>query len=145
MRGFSWLLASFVLGAILGCGETPSNLTVKPAPTGGALVRLPGNHGFVAIKTENPNAAQGSKGKNRPTSIVAYFYQPDGQTLMSPAPADVVFKLGDNDSTKAVTLTPDSKDPNRFASAPGPYSRGIQGKIQAKINGESIEESFSSL
>lgn len=113
-------------------------------PAGGSLVRLPRDRGFVALKTESPASSKISRGKNRPLSVVAYFYQTDGTTPMSPAPTDVVFKVGNGADAKPVTLTPDASDPNRFVSTPGIYPRGLQGTIQAKVNGESVEEIFSS-
>jgi hypothetical protein len=145
MRRIPRVLASFALSVTFGCGEQASNLHLTPPPSGGAMVRLPGNRGFVAIKTESPVATRGVKTKNRAASIVAFFYQIDGVTPMTPAPTDVIFKLGVNGDATPVALSPDSKDANRFASSPGPYSRGIQGTVHAKIDGEDVEESFSSL
>ncbi|MHC5538139.1 hypothetical protein ACYOEI_07915 [Singulisphaera rosea] len=145
MRAISSSLLPVVLIATLGCGPNPSNLNLKPPPNGGAMVRLPRDRGYVAIKTENPSPTQGPKLKNRPVSIVAYFYRNDASTPMTPAPTDVVFKIGTTEKAKSVTLAPDAKDPNRFVSEPGPYSRGIQGMIHAKVDGEEVEESFSSL
>lgn len=145
MRAISSTFLPIVLIATLGCGSSPSNLNLKPPPNGGAMVRLPKNRGYVDIKTESPSAPGGPKSKNRPVSIVAFFYQNDASTPMSPAPTDVVFKIGTTEKAKTVPLAPDAKDPNRFVSEPGPYSRGIQGMIHAKVDGEELEESFSSL
>jgi hypothetical protein len=147
IRRIPFLLVPMVLCSTFGCGEPASNLNLKPSPSGGAMTRLPGNRGLVAIKTEGPASARGGKTKTkaRTTTIVASFYQSDGTTPMTPAPTDVVLKLGVSDDPKAVTLSPDSREPHRFASSPGPYPNGLQGTIHAKINGEDIQESFSSL
>jgi hypothetical protein len=139
------MIVPFALGITFGCGALPSNVAVKQSPTGGALIRLPGNRGFVAIKTETPEAARGGKAKNPTRSIVASFFQTDGVTPMSPAPTDIVLKLGVTENATPVTLAPDSKDANRFASSPGPYPQGLQGTVHAKIDGEVVEETFSAL
>jgi hypothetical protein len=145
MRRIPFLLVPMVVCSTFGCGEPASNLNLKPSPVGGAMTRLPGNRGLVAIKTEAPAGAKGGKAKARTTTIVASFYQSDGTTPMSPAPTDVVLKLGDAEDAKDVALSPDAKEPHRFASSPGPYPNGLQGTIHAKINGEEVKESFSSL
>ncbi|WP_422928107.1 hypothetical protein [Singulisphaera sp. PoT] len=144
MRWAPFLVTSCFLGALSGCGETPSFVPTKVAPTGGSLVRLPKDRGFVALKTESPAKPGVGKGRNRPLSVVAYFYKSDGSTPMSPAPTEVVFKQGEGQNAKPINLVPDASDPNRFASDPGHYPRGLQGTIRAKIDGESVEESFSS-
>src|SRR5262245_14662357 len=133
MRWASLILVPFLFGFTSGCGKTPTHLTTQMAPTGGSLVRLPRDRGFVALKTESPASSKISRGKNRPLNVVAYFYQTDGTTPMSPAPTDVVFKTGEGEKAKSVTLAPDAADPNRFVSTPGPYPNGLQGTIQAKI------------
>jgi hypothetical protein len=132
-------------GVILGCGGSPSTIDVRLPVDGGAMIRLPGNRGFFAIKTEGPSDAGGRKKKNQATTIVATFYQADGVTPMSPAPTDVVLKLGAEGSAMPVTLTADTKDLNRFTSSPGLYSQGLQGTVHLKISGEDVEESFSAL
>ena len=133
------------LGPIVGCGGSPSTVAVQPPAGGGAMIRLPGNRGFFTIKTEGPAAAQGGKKKHQATSIVATFYQADGVTPMNPAPTDVVLKLGVGEKEMPITLTADSKDPNRFTSSPGLYSQALQGTMHVKIGGEDVEESFSAL
>jgi hypothetical protein len=130
---------------IVGCGESPPSVIVKPPVDGGAMIRLPGNRGFVTIKTETPAVAKGSRKKNQPTSIVAFFFQKDGVTPMSPAPTDVVIKLGSDGNAMPVALAVDSKDPNRFTSSPGLFPQGLQGTVHLKIDGEDVEESFSAL
>ena len=136
----------FLLAALAcGCGDSPSNLNLKPSPVGGAMTRLPGDRGLVAIKAELPPAGRGSKAKSRTATIVVSFFQVDGATPMTPAPTEVVLLLGAADKAKSVSLSPDPKEPHRFASAPGPYANGLQGTIHAKIDGEDVRESFSSL
>ena len=134
---------------LTGCGQEKSSLTLKPAPSGGAMIRLPKDRGFVAVKTEAPDGTRvvptARNAKPKPVSIVAYFYQADGSTAMNPAPTEVVFELGTSESAKSVALLPDASDPNRFASQPGLYSNALQGTVRAKINGEDVRESFSAL
>lgn len=145
MRWSSLALAAIVLASAPGCGGSPSNVSPKPSPIGGALVRLPGNRGFVAIKSEGPGGSRGARAKLRSASIVAVFYQDDGTTPMNPPPSEVVFEIGAAEKAKPVALSPDPADPNRFVSSPGPYANGLQGTIRAKIGGEDVRESFSSL
>lgn len=145
MRPTAILFTAFCLGSIVGCSDSPTDLNPKLAPVGGVLVRLPNDRGMVAIKTEAPELPAGPKLKNRMVSIVAYFYQMDGTTPLTPAPTDVVFTMGSDAKTKTIPLNPDAKDPNRFLSAAGPYMQGIQGMIKAKVQGVDVEESFSSM
>jgi hypothetical protein len=133
-----------------GCGQQPSNLTIKPPTSGGAMIRLPNDRGFVAVKTEIDKADHNLRinprnARNRPVSIVAYFFQNDGTTAMSPAPTDVVFEIGAAQNAQAIALSPDASEPNRFASPPGLYSNSLQGIVRAKIAGEEVRESFSAL
>ncbi len=123
-----------------GCGGEPANLLPTPAPNGGGMTRLPNNAGLVAIKTEGPSG----KTKSKTARIVAYFYQNDGKTALSPAPTDVVFKLDERDKSATVPLLADTTDPNKFSSAPGPYAAGVSGNLSAKVDGQEISESFSS-
>lgn len=143
MRFPIWTKTTIVLVAMIGCGGSAIELNPKPSPVGGAMMRLPRGQGLVAIKTEAADAK--SKSRNRPVCIVAYFYAMDGTTPLSPAPTDVVFKIGIDEKAKNIALSPDVKNPNRFVSAVGPYANGIQGVIQAKIQGEDVTESFSSM
>jgi hypothetical protein len=144
MKRFSLLFLTLVLGATFGCGGSTPTLQVQPPPGGGAMVRLPGNRGFVTVKTESPDLPRSGRPKHAPTVIVASFYQPDGTTPMSPAPTDVVFKPDESTKGTPIALSPDPKDPNRFASTAGTsFPGGLQGTIHAKIQGEDVEESFS--
>jgi hypothetical protein len=145
MRPISLMLVLFASGMIVGCAESPSSVMVKPPAGGGVMIRLPGNRGFVTIKTESPAATQASKKKITTRIVVASFFQADGSTPMSPAPTDVVLKLGTAENATTVALAADSQEPNRFASSPGQYPQGFQGSVHLKIGGEDVEESFSAL
>jgi hypothetical protein len=134
-----------VLMLTIGCSDQAHDAGTKPPPGGGAMIRLPNGRGFVAVKTELLAGSPKGKTKTRAATIVAVFYQTDGVTPMTPAPTDVVFKIGPPENAKSVALSPDAGDPTRFTSLPGPYLNALQGIVHAKINGEDVEESFSAL
>jgi hypothetical protein len=92
-------------------------------------------------------ARGGGRQQQRLAQVVAYFYQPDGTTEMSPAPTDVTVKAGTGDKSPVLSLSPDAKtgDPKsagRFASKPDSIREGFEGALKAKINGEPVEASF---
>ena len=101
---------------------------VKPSPSGGAMIRLPGNRGFSCIKTEGPAASRA--GRSRPTTKHRrLFFETDGVNADESAPDRCRHQLGDRaEKPRQVPLTPDPKDPNRFVSSPGPYTQGLQGR-----------------
>lgn len=74
--------------------------------------------------------------------ILAYFYQPDGTTLMSPPPSDVRVQVGIDDKSPAVELSPQPKEAGLFASEPGMYPDGFRGQVEAKVNGEPVKVPF---
>ncbi len=143
MRGIVFASLLLTASSMIGCSEPVANSNSKPSPTGGAMFPLPGNKGFVAVSTESPEGPRGSRTKTHTTSIVASFFGPDGTSALSPAPTDVNVKIGVDGDAKAVPLPADAKNPNRFATAPGQYPEGFQGKIQAKIDGADVETEVS--
>jgi hypothetical protein len=110
------------------------------------MIALPGGKGYFEIKTEGEGTSRGARKPEHKTQIVAYFYQSDGTTVMSPAPTDVRVKVGQAENSPVVTLTPESKgaeaSSGRFACKPGPYPEGFQGQLDLKLNGEPIQATF---
>ncbi len=81
---------------VAGCsGDGSTGQASANGPHGGVLVGLPGEAGFAEVFTEDAPA----KGQRRgaPKAIVAYFLAPDMKSALSPAPADVVVKIGGPD------------------------------------------------
>ncbi len=74
-----------------GCSSTDSSVTItrSPAPPHrGTMIPLPDSKGFVELLNE-PEVSD--RRNPEPTSIVAYFLEPDGNAPMSAAPSDVIF------------------------------------------------------
>jgi hypothetical protein len=104
---------------------------------------LPDERGFVEIKTDRAPASRGSrKAATTNARIMAYFYQSDGTTQMSPAPSEVKVKIGTDDKGPGVALAPRPEEAGLFASEPGPYPEGFRGRIEAKVNGDSVQVPF---
>jgi hypothetical protein len=137
------LAAVFPACLLIGCGgeSSPSQSAVTP-PHGGHIFAFPENRGFVEIKTDRATASRGSRAPATKARILAYFYQPDGTTAMTPAPSDVRVRLGTGDDGSVVALAPEPKEAGLFASEPGAYPEGFRGQIEAKVNGEPIKVQF---
>ena len=146
MRRFAiQFLAGIVFACLLvGCGgESPiPSKSALAAPHGGHMVALPENRGVVEIKSDRPSAPRGGRAPATKGRILAYFYQADGTTQMSPAPTDVKVQLGVDEKTPPVVLAPEPKEAGLFASEPGMYPDGFRGQIEAKINGEPVKAPF---
>ena len=146
MRRFAIQFLGGIVPAFLliGCGGESSmpSQSALAAPHGGHMVALPENRGVVEIKSDRPTAPRGSRTPATKGRILAYFYQADGSTRMSPAPTDVKIQLGVNDKTPPVVLAPEPKEAGLFASEPGMYPDGFRGQIEAKINGEPVKAPF---
>jgi len=105
------------------------------------MVALPDKLGFFEIRTEGSvSKAKGSRAKSVTNSLLVYFYQPDGKTEISPAPTDVMVKVGTGAASSAVALAPQAR--GGFASSPGHFPSGFRGQLNAKINGEAVETIF---
>jgi hypothetical protein len=86
MRRVFNALPGLVVAVAAGCGTTTSGPTL-PAPSHtGTMVALPDAKGFFEIKVEIPDATRAARSRQRALTIVAYFYQSDGTTAMSPPP-----------------------------------------------------------
>jgi len=106
------------------------------APHGGNLIALPSDKGFAELMTER-NAARGKGAKT--TRILAYFYQPDGKTALSPAPTDVKVRLGGSD----VKLAPKSDSPGLYASEPDQFPDELRGDLELTCGGAPLQAPFS--
>jgi hypothetical protein len=137
-----------ILFALLlaGCGSVGAPQLALPSPShGGTMVALPGAQGYVELKTESEDPPRGGRTQERKSQIVAFFYQADGTSPLTPAPSDVIVKVGTGDKSPTVPLSPagqGSDSTNRFASKPGPYPDGFQGQLEAKLNGQPVQVTF---
>jgi hypothetical protein len=130
-------------GMLAGCGGASSAALPLP-PHGGTMIALPNNRGFVEILTDRGRAARDNPRaqQNGKAQVIAYFYEPDGRTKMSPAPTEVKVKIGTSATGAVVSLAPQPKEAGMFASDPGTYPDGFRGEVTAKIGGESTQISF---
>jgi hypothetical protein len=159
MRLHVQIVTVALAGLTLGCASsttTPVSSTVAVGPHHGTMIRLPQDKGFVELVNE-PDI--GDRRNPRPTSIVAYFLEPDSKSPLSSAPSDVVFlqdgdgqrgaRGGTKSATQSIPLNaePKSDDPagsSRFASKPGPYYlESFRGTLSAKIGGADVSTAFS--
>ncbi len=106
------------------------------------MFAFPEDRGFVEIKTDREAGPRGSRAPVTKARILAYFYQPDGTSTMSPAPGDVKVQVGTDDKAPAVALVPQPKEAGLFASEPGTYPEGLRGQVEAKVNGEAVKVPF---
>src|SRR5271157_1423421 len=77
-------------GLTVGCGSPELSSQVFKGTHGGTTFRLPDEKGFVELVNE---PVVTDRHNPQPTSIVAYFYQANGKTAMSPSPTDVSFQI----------------------------------------------------
>ena len=142
-------------GLIAGCGSPELNSQVFKGTHGGTTFRLPDEKGLIELVNE---PVVTDRYNPQPTSIVAYFYQADGKTAMSPSPTDVSFQIDPDarsrqrgksaagTSTLPLSAEPKADDPagaSRFASKSGPYYlAAVRGTLKAKISGQDILTAF---
>jgi len=55
---------------------------------------------------------------------------------MSPTPTDVKLTLGPAGTGTVVSLTPESKEPGKFASETGSYPDELRGQIEFQLDGK---------
>ncbi len=121
-------LPMFVVG---GCGGASTSHDSLPSPHhGGSIVALPGDRGFVELKTERLPVSKGKSATPAKSRILVYFYKSDGTTEMSPVPGDVSLKLGTAESGTDIKLSPEPKEPGLLASAPAriPMSSAVRSR-----------------
>ncbi len=134
------VLKSCILGLIFVCGgcssgSMPTGPTMPAAPHGGHFIVLPNDKGFAELMTER--SAERTKGA-KPGRILAYFYQPDGKTALSPAPTDVKVRLAGSD----VKLASQPEPAGLYASEPGQYPDELRGEIEMTCGGAPLQASF---
>jgi hypothetical protein len=127
---------AFVLA---GCGGTgsPSTAGLPAAQHGGNIITLSGGKGYAELMIDKGTSKVASK-----TRLLAYFYAPDGTSVLTPAPSDVKVRLGSADSGKDVKLTSQTAPPGLFASEPGPFPDELRGEIDLTLGGESLQTPF---
>jgi hypothetical protein len=131
------LCSSLVLGGCGGSGSS-STATAPAAQHGGNVVTLPGGKGFAELLIDKSNPVKvASK-----TRLLAYFYQPDGTSALTPAPSDVKVRLGSAESGKDVKLTAQSAPAGLFASEPGQFRDELRGELELTLGGEPLQTAF---
>jgi len=131
------------ISLLCGCGGSAPESPFAAAPHGGKIVTLPDSHGFVELNTDRAAPSKASRTAVVKSRIIAYFYQVDGTTAMSPAPTDVKITLGVAANGTAVNLTPQSAEPGQFASEPGEYPDELRGQIDFQHDGKPVQATFS--
>jgi hypothetical protein len=143
-------------GLFLGCDSSPAPpILVAKGPHQGMVIPLSENTGFVELVNE-PEVKD--RRSNEPTSIVAYYLQPDAKSALDPVPSDVKFAIdtgaggrggrGRPSTPQSIPLNPEpkSEDPagaGRFASKPGPYLlSALRGTLSAKLRGQPVSVVF---
>ncbi len=142
-------------GLTAGCGSPEPSSQVLKGTHSGTFIRLPDDKGFIELVNE---PVVTDRYNPQPTSIVAYFFQADGKSAMSPSPTDVSFEITPDarsrqrdrsaagSSTLHLSAEPKADDPagaSRFASKTGPYAlAAIRGALKAKINGQEVSTAF---
>ena len=94
------------------------------------MLTLPGGRGFAEILIDSGAAAGGKSRTQSKTRIVAYFYQPDGTSEMSPGPSDVKVKVGTGEKSPVLDLSPLPKESGKYASEPGTFPDGFRGRAR---------------
>jgi hypothetical protein len=131
--------------AFSGCGVGGAPQALPSAQHGGEIMALPGGKGFAELLIDRGQPAKGATGKlakAAPTRLLAYFYQSDGSTALSPAPSDVKVHLGAADQGKDVTLAPQSAPAGQFASEPGEFPTELRGELNLTLGGEPVRAPF---
>jgi hypothetical protein len=134
------LLCSAFIACGCSAGVTSSTSLMPAAQHGGNILPLPGGKGFAELLIER---GAPSKAKTPTTSrLVAYFYQPDGTSALSPPPSDVKIHLGSADRGTDVKLTSQTTPAGQYASEPGQYPDTLAGQIDLTLGGEPVQASF---
>lgn len=105
-------------GLIAGCGSPELSSQVLKGTHSGRSIRLPEDKGYVELVNE-PIVTD--RRNPQPTSIVAYFFQTDGKSAMSPSPTDVSFQI-DSDARSR------QRDKSAASSSTLPFERGAQSR-----------------
>ncbi len=128
---------------ICGCnGAATTGMSPPAAQHGGNILTLPGGKGFAEILAERSPVGKAVAKPAAKRRLLAYFYQPDGSTALTPAPSDVKVRLGSAETGQDVKLTPQPTPAGLFASEPGVYPDDLRGQIALTLGGESIQADF---
>jgi hypothetical protein len=136
------LLVVSSAGILSGCGAGIQSQSAPEPAHGGNMIALPSGRGFVELLTASESTAAVRKGAPVKSRIVAYFYNSDGTTELSPAPTDVKVKIGTAEKGTLVSLAPEAKAGGKYASEPGDFPDGFQGRLEANVNGEAVQAAF---
>jgi hypothetical protein len=138
------LLALAIMPIVLsGCGQTtPQPTATAGAPHGGTAFVFPDKKGSVEILGEVAAKDTAGASKSNSHQIVAYFFQGDNATPLSPPPTGVKVNLGDSNPV-ALALEEQGGKSGRFASPPGPYSGDLRGVLEAMVGDRQVEVPFS--
>jgi hypothetical protein len=144
MRRFLLGLLIVPAGFLSGCGADTTSGAAPAAPHGGTMATVPGGKGYAEL-TVGPATRSGTvrKGQQVKSQIAAFFYQSDGTTEMSPSPTDVTVKVGTGAGSPTLALTPQPSEKGKFASEPADLPDGFRGQLEAKVNGESVQVTFT--
>ena len=107
------------------------------------MLTLPDGRGYAEVLIDSGAAAGGKSRTQSKTRIVAYFYQPDGTSELSPEPSDVKVKVGTGEKSPVLNLSPMPKESGKYASEPSTFPDGFRGELDAKVNGESVQIPFT--
>jgi len=108
------------------------------------MAAMPGGKGYAELMVgQATGSGAAKKGQPVKSQIAAYFYQTDGTTEMSPAPTDVKVKVGTGANSPTFALTPLTDEKGKFASEGVDLPEGFQGQLDAKVNGEPVQVTFS--
>ncbi len=136
-------LLIFPIGILFGCGGSAPESKFTAPPHGGNIVELPDSQGFVELKTDRGTPPKKSSKEKPKSRIIAYFYQSDGSTVMSPAPTEVKITLGAAGSGTIINLSGRSTESGEFASEPGDYPDELRGQIDLQLGGKPVQATFS--
>jgi len=108
------------------------------------MAGMPGGKGYAEVMVGPASGAGGArKGQQVKSQIAAFFYQSDGTTEMTPAPTDVKVKVGTAANSPALTLTPQPSEKGKFASEPAELPDGFNGQLEATVDGQPVQVTFT--
>jgi hypothetical protein len=138
------VVALLLSGLSGGCGGTPAVTTVAGSSHNGTVFVIPGGKGRVELVVERAANSSRTPKKSTGDRIAAYFLQGDGVSPMSPPPSEVTLKLGGNDASKPIVLSPASGEAGKFVSEPGSFGDDLRGELSANIAGSAVTIPISS-
>jgi hypothetical protein len=128
--------------AIAGCSGSPKELPVAKSAHGGTMLTLPDGQSYAEVLVESAVVGKSAGKAQYKPKIVAYFFQADGTSVMSPGPTDVKIKIGMGENGRTVDLAPEPKEAGKYATAAGDYPEGFAGELEATVNGAAVQVPF---